>query len=58
MNCLNCRDERIVWTSDVVFGIFTAGPCPICNKNGLAVRKDQEKYDEVRKFYENNTKKL
>lgn len=45
MTCLKCNDERIIWTHEVL-GRLTCQPCPSCNKNGEAVRREQAKLDQ------------
>lgn len=44
MTCLRCNDERIIWTQSIL-GQLSCQPCPACNKNGEAVRREQAKLD-------------
>lgn len=41
MNCSTCKGERIIWTKDK-YDRAVAISCPVCNKNGIAVRKEME----------------
>ena len=39
MVCRKCKGERIVWARDQ-YNRALAINCPVCNKNGVAVRKE------------------
>ncbi len=39
MKCYRCKGERIVWKEDK-YGRAVANSCPICNKNGIPIRKE------------------
>nr|DAM18976.1 MAG TPA: TRAP Tryptophan RNA-binding attenuator protein inhibitory protein [Caudoviricetes sp.] len=39
MACLRCKGERIIWLKDK-FGRAVAKSCPVCNRNGLAIKKE------------------
>lgn len=39
MTCNRCKGERIVWKEDK-YGRAVANSCPICNKNGIPIRKE------------------
>lgn len=44
MTCLRCNDQRVVWSLGE-FGQAVCGPCPDCNRNGIAVKKEQARLD-------------
>ncbi|MFN6737478.1 hypothetical protein ACK4CJ_12945 [Enterococcus gallinarum] len=41
MTCNRCKGERIIWGKDM-FDRSVAINCPVCNKDGVAVRKETE----------------
>jgi hypothetical protein len=41
MTCFKCKGERIIWKKDK-YNRAVAVNCPVCNKNGIAVRKEME----------------
>lgn len=43
MKCNRCRGERIIWGKDM-FGRAVAINCPVCNKDGVAVRKETKEW--------------
>lgn len=45
MNCKTCRDERIIICK---YNRAVAINCPVCNKNGKAVRKETEEMKNER----------
>ena len=43
MKCNRCKGERIIWGKDM-FGRAVAINCPVCNKDGVAVRKETKEW--------------
>lgn len=43
MNCSRCKGERIIWGKDK-YGRAVAINCPVCNRNGIAVRKETREW--------------
>lgn len=45
MICHKCKGERIIWNRDK-FDRAVAISCPVCNRNGTAVRKETKELED------------
>lgn len=44
MNCLKCKDEKVIWQKDKL-GNVKCFPCPECNPNGKEIREKINKME-------------